>query len=367
MIWRAFLVASVAAAATPALAQHEGHGSPEQAASLPPAAGHADHRHADTAEAHSARGSSDGRGAAQPAPAQDHSVHSAASAGEAISREESEAPPAEVPAAQAPSPSADAHAGHDLTAGAPPIGAPPAQAFSGPENAADVFFSGTEMAAARRQLGREHGDIPVHRVVIERIEAQVREGRDRQVFDVQAWYGGDLDKLWLKAEGEGTLGEDFESARIQALWSHAINPWFDLQTGVRYDTGGREDRAHLVLGLQGLAPYWIEVEAAAFLSDEGDLTARLEAEHDVRLTQALILQPRAEIDFALQDMPAERIGSGISGAAIGWRLRYQVTPLVAPYLGVEYETSLGSTRDMNRAAGEDADSLAFLAGLRAWF
>ena len=154
---------------------------------------------------------------------------------------------------------------------------------------------------------------------------------------------------------------------LQALWSHAIGPWFDLQTGARIDVGPGEERAHLVLGVQGLAPYWIEIDAAAFLSDQGDVTARIEAEHDVRITQSLILQPRAELDFALQDIPAERIGSGLVSVALGARLRYQVTPLFAPYVGVEYETSAGDTRDFRRAAGEDGGGWRALVGVRTWF
>jgi copper resistance protein B len=223
------------------------------------------------------------------------------------------------------------------------------------------------MEQARRELGREHGGLPAYRFFFDRLEAQISEGSERYLFDAQAWYGGDIDKLWLKAEGHGTFGGEFEGAELQALWSHAIGPWFDLQTGLRYDAGPREDRAHLVVGAQGLAPYWIEIDAAAFLSDEGDLTARVEAEHDVRITQSLILQPRAEIDFSLRDIPAESIGSGVVSAALGLRLRYQVTQLFAPYLGVEYETSLGSTRDFRRADDGDVDGVSIIAGIRTWF
>jgi copper resistance protein B len=173
--------------------------------------------------------------------------------------------------------------------------------------------------------------------------------------------------LWLKIEGEGALDGSFDGAELQALWSHAVGPWFDLQTGVRYDLERGRDLAHLVVGVQGLAPYWIELDAAVFLSDEGDLTAAIEAEHDMRITQRLILQPRAEISFAAQDISERGMGAGLTGLEAGMRLRYEIVPQFAPYLGVEYGARLGETADRARAVGEEPSRLSFLVGIRAWF
>jgi copper resistance protein B len=119
--------------------------------------------------------------------------------------------------------------------------------------------------------------------------------------------------------------------------------------------------------VQGLAPYWFEVDAAAFLSTKGDLTARVEAEYDQRITQRLILQPRVEFDLAAQDVPELGIGSGLSTAELGARLRYEFKPQFAPYVGVEYERAFGDTADFRRAEGEDVGGWSFLIGLRAWF
>jgi copper resistance protein B len=154
---------------------------------------------------------------------------------------------------------------------------------------------------------------------------------------------------------------------VQALWSRAIDPWFDLQTGLRYDFRPDPSRAYLVLGVQGLAPYWFEVDAAAFVSTKGDVSARFEAEYDIRFTQKLILQPRVEVDFALQDVPELGIGSGLSSGEIGARLRYEVRPEFAPYVGVEYERAFDGTARFRRAAGEDRGGVSFLIGLRTWF
>lgn len=264
-------------------------------------------------------------------------------------------------------PSADPHAGHAETSAAPPITPPPAAAYSGPEHAADAVYAPTEMAEAREELRREHGALPAYKVFFDRIESVINKGPNSYLIEGQAWYGGDIDKFWLKTEVEGEFGGGIEEAEIQGLWSHAINPWFDLQTGVRYDPRSGPDRAHLVLGIQGLAPYWWEVDGTFFLSNKGEVTARAEAEYDLRITQKLIFQPRAELDLSFQDLPELHIGAGLTTGSVGARLRYQITPLFAPYVGLEYERSFGDTRRFLRQDGEDAGGLSVLGGIRVWF
>ena len=264
----------------------------------------------------------------------------------------------------------DSHAGHDISPMAGPEiqpGPPPTEALSGPAHAADAYWGAEVMRRGRNILREEHGGMPAPKFLVDRAETRIREGRDGYLLDMQAWYGGDIDKLWLKSEVEGSWGEKLEHAEMQALWSHAIDPWFDLQAGVRYDPQPGPNRSHLVLGVQGLAPYWWEVEGALFLSNKGDVTARAEAEYDLRITQKLILQPRAEIDLSLQDVPELAIGSGLTDASLGLRLRYQISPLVAPYIGVEYERAFGDTRRFLRAEGENSGGFNLLAGVRFWF
>ena len=263
----------------------------------------------------------------------------------------------------------DPHAGHDVThtAVAPPVAPPGPEAFTGPEHAADVYFGEAAMARARADMYRMHGAVPAYRVLVDRLEAQVRDGPNSYLLDAQAWYGGDIDKLWLKAEAHGEFGGKFEGAELQALWSRAITPFFDFQTGVRFDARSGPNRGYLVLGVQGLAPYWIELEAATFLSDKGDVTARIELEHDARITQRLILQPRVEAQFSLQDIPAERIGSGLSEISVGVRLRYHITQLFAPYVGLEYQSAVGDTRHFRRLGDEHLGGLGVVVGFRFWF
>lgn len=268
-----------------------------------------------------------------------------------------------------PVPAEDPHAGHDMPAedGPPPVEkAPPPQAIHGPRHAADAIWGADAMAASRHALKSENGGIITSVVIIDRLEARTTNGEEKYLWDAQGWYGGDLDKLWLKSEGEGSFSGPLESAEVQALWSHAISPFFDVQAGARYDlepTG----RGYAVLGVQGLAPYMFEVDAALFLSDRGDLTARVEAEYDQKITQRLILQPRAEIELSAQDVPEQGLGAGLSKVEVGLRLRYEIAREFAPYLGVEYEAKTGKTADFARMDGKDPDSVVFLMGIKAWF
>ncbi|MXO89219.1 copper resistance protein B [Altererythrobacter aquaemixtae] len=249
-----------------------------------------------------------------------------------------------------------------------PETAVPARALEGPRHAADAIWGAEAMAPSRARLARENGGMKTGMVLVERLEARFpAEGGDSfYVWDAQAWYGGDITRFVLKSEGEGAFGGELEDAEIQALFSHAIGPFFDLQAGVRIDPEP-DTRTHLVIGAQGLAPYMFHVDSALFLSDRGDLTARLEGEYDQRLTRRLIVQPRIEIELAAQNIPERDIGAGLTKIEPGLRLRYEIVPEFAPYIGVEYEAKLGRTADIAKAAGEDPDGLKILVGIRAWF
>ncbi|KAF0675888.1 copper resistance protein B [Profundibacterium mesophilum] len=264
----------------------------------------------------------------------------------------------------------DAMAGHDMGAmNAPEIAdaPPPAAAFSGPAHAADLYYGDAVMARSREHLDEEMGDVTAYKFLLDQLEIRPDGDESALNWDGQAWYGGDINKLWVKTEGELTLGESLESGEIQLLWNRTVTPWADLQTGLRYDFGEDADRAHFVLGVQSLLPYFYELEAAAFLSDEGDVTARAEAEYDMLLTQKLILQPSAEIELSAQDIPELGIGAGVTGIEAGLRLRYEIVPEFAPYIGVTYDRLIGETADLAGARGEDKSAWSGVIGVRMWF
>jgi copper resistance protein B len=273
----------------------------------------------------------------------------------------------------------DEHAGHDPHAGqdmAEPSEAvspgptmetpPPPAAGSGPPRAADAIWGAEAMAASRKELRETHGEFAVFWLQGDRIEAQVRDGTDVYLWDIQGYYGGPTERLWFKSEGEGEFGENPDDAEVQALYAKAIAPFWDVQAGLRHDIAG-PDTTHAVIGVQGLAPYMFEVDAALFLSHRGDLTARIEAELDQRITQRLILQPRIEANLAAQDIPELGVGAGLDQIEVGARLRYELQREFAPYIGVEQSWRTGKGADFARALGQYPSVTNFLAGIRFWF
>lgn len=251
--------------------------------------------------------------------------------------------------------------GTALSAGDAPAPPPPTDHF------ADRQFPQDEMAHARERMMREQGGQTFYQVMFNLAEYRARRGRDGYHWDGEAFVGGDINRLWLKSEGEGAFGERLGSAEVQALYSHAIGPYFNLQAGVRQDFRRGPDRTYATVGFEGLAPYMFEVDGALFLSTKGDLLGRLEGYYDQRITQRLILQPRVELNLAAQDVPENRIGAGLTGAELGLRLRYEITRRFAPYVGVTHEAKTGRTADFARADGEDPTTTSFVAGLRIWF
>ena len=254
-----------------------------------------------------------------------------------------------------------------LGVAASPALAQDADTSSPPWSQADEYYGADAMAKSRAEVQHEGGGQTNWFVMADRFETQFTDDEEALIFDGQGWYGGDVNKLWIKAEAEYSFeGEELEAAEVQALWSRAISPYFDLQAGVRYDLEPK-GRTHAVIGVQGLAPYWFEVDAAAFVSTQGDVTARIEAEYELLLTQRLVLQPRVEASLSAQDIPALQIGSGLTNVDAGLRLRYEVVREFAPYIGVEWKNAIGDTADLIEASGGDANSTAVLIGVRTWF
>ena len=207
----------------------------------------------------------------------------------------------------------------------------------------------------------------------EQLEYRARDqGPDQARWEAQGWHGTDEEKLWLKTEGEQTVqGSSEGELEVQALYSRMIAPFWDFQVGARYDgnwgNGPGDDRWFGVVGVQGFSPYEFEVEAALFVSDEADLSARLTASTDFLITQRLILQPRFESELAAQAVPAFQVGNGLNYTELGLRLRYEIRREFAPYLGINWYRALGGTSDLIGQGGGDTSDLALVLGLTMWF
>ena len=184
-------------------------------------------------------------------------------------------------------------------------------------------------------------------------------------MDGSVWIGTDFNKLWLKAEAERSAGQS--SGRAEVLWSHAVAAFWDLQTGVRHDFGGGPSRQWAVLGVQGITPYWFNVEAAVYVGAAGRTAARARGEYTVRITQRAILTPEVEVNAYGKSDLARGIGTGFSDARLGLRLRYEIRREFAPYIGITWARKLGQTATLARQQNAARSERQIVAGVRLWF
>ncbi|KPN06358.1 copper resistance protein CopB [Xanthomonas arboricola] len=205
-----------------------------------------------------------------------------------------------------------------------------------------------------------------HYVLLDRLEAFDTTRGSGQDWEARAWIGGDIDRLWLRSEGERQDGRT-QAASVEAFYGHAISPWWDLLVGARQDIGAGEHRSWAAFGVQGLAPYKFETEATLYVGSGSRAALRLEGEYEVLLTNRLILQPRVEADIALTDDDRRGVGSGLEQVEVGLRLRYEITRRFAPYIGWVHSRSFGDTARRAAIDDEPARDSRFVAGLRIWF
>ena len=238
----------------------------------------------------------------------------------------------------------------------------------GPANAADGQGLQAQEGWPSPVSDSHHG-----RVLIDRLEYVWGDDEDEIAWEADAWYGGDYHRLWVEAEGEETVtsGAGGEIEKLDVLYGRLVAPYWDVQAGVgyqrEYGPGPDRDRAFAVLGIQGLAPYWFEVDANLRASEDGDLSADLELEYDLLLSQRLILQPRLETSASADEVEEFGVGKGVNGVKLGLRLRYEVRREFAPYVGVTWDRKLGDTADLVEDEGGDIEETALVAGVRMWF
>lgn len=185
-------------------------------------------------------------------------------------------------------------------------------------------------------------------------------------IDAKSWIGGDINRVWLRAEGESSEGRP-ENAQLHALYGRSFSRWWDVVAGLRQDFRPGSPQAWLAVGVQGLAPQWFEVEATAYFGRAGRTHARFEVEYELLLTNRLILQPLVEAEVYGKSDPQRGIGSGLSSLDAGLRLRYEFRRELAPYIGVVWHRALFGTADFARADGDEVGRMRVAVGLRAWF
>lgn len=269
-------------------------------------------------------------------------------------------------------PSTDPHAGHDMSqmdqgemrmqGGSPPPDARDPHAYANGTKVGEGAYA--VPGVPRLRLHDEHSFASLR---AERLERKFnRNGDDSTAYDLQGWFGTTYNRFVIKAEGD-VAKRRVQESRTELLWSRAIATHWDAQAGVRMDTGEGPNRQWLAFGVQGLAPYWFEVDATGYVGADGRTALRLEASYELLITQRLVLEPKVEVQAFGKRDPQRRVGSGLSEASAGLRLRYEFTRQFAPYIGIERAGSYGETADFVRAEGGKPQRTRVVAGLRLWF
>jgi copper resistance protein B len=204
-------------------------------------------------------------------------------------------------------------------------------------------------------------------LMFDELEGRSNGPNNRFRWDGQGWLGTDFNKLWIKSEGTVTNGITSDGDQ-EILYGRPIPRmrYFDWQAGARLDLDSGPVRAWLALGAEGLAPYFFNFEPTIYVRDGGRVAARLQGSYDLYLTQRLILQPQAEINFYSRADAARRIGSGLSDLDGGVRLGYRFSRKFAPYVGYVYSGAFGGTAQFNRQAGESGSSSQVVFGIWLW-
>ncbi|ACS39721.1 MULTISPECIES: copper resistance protein B [Methylorubrum] len=236
-----------------------------------------------------------------------------------------------------------------------------AQAQNAPLFAQDVPYSGL-----RSLPGSDFPDqAPFSSMRFDKLEWN-RQGRfDSARWDMEAFYGSDYDKLFLKSEGfYSGRSNKFDEAQMQVLYSHLISYFFDLQIGIRQDFSALSRRTYAAIGIEGLAPGLFEVDATAYVSQKGEISGSFTTWYDLLITNRLVLQPRVDVRLQLQRIPELQLGSGFTDLELGARLRYEFTREIAPYIGVTWDRRLGETATFAKRNDERPSSVYFVGGVR---
>lgn len=256
-------------------------------------------------------------------------------------------------------------AGALIVAAAPRLAAQTAEPQALPPFVPPVTDEDREAAFPEVEGHAVHDRAVNYFVLFDRLEWQSADG-GRVSLDGRAWVGGDLSRLWVRFEGDGDdrgVGE----GQTQLLYGRHFARWWDVVAGIRQDVVPGPAQTWAAIGVQGLAPYWFEIEATAYVGAGGRTRARFEAEYDLLVTNRLVVQPVVEVELSGKADRDRGLDAGLNSTDAGIRIRYEFRREVAPYVGVAWKWKHGETGERAGAAGEDAGGARLVAGLRVWF
>lgn len=271
-----------------------------------------------------------------------------------------------LPATPAP----DEHAGHQQQGVAAPQSGQSAAGERSPAAWPPFIpvLTDADRRAAFPDLGGGHPmSNPIRTfVLVERVEWQASGQGSNAGVDVVAWVGRERDRLWLRGEGEREDGRT-EEAQAHVLWGRQITRWWDVVAGIRQDLEPGDAQTWAAVGVQGLAPYWFDIEATGYVGAAGRTQLKVDVDYELLLTNRWMLQPRFEAQFAGKADAERQTGAGLMTTDVGLRLRYEIRRELAPYVGVMWRNKWQGTADMAEDEGESTRGARFVAGLRLWW
>lgn len=244
------------------------------------------------------------------------------------------------------------------------VGNPPPQAL--PPGVPPITDADRAAAFPDVEEHSVHDNAVNYFVLFDQLEWLGADGHVGVSWDNKGWMGGDRDRLWFRTEGSGDNGR-IGNAQAHLLYGRALARWWDLIVGVRQDMRPGPAQTWAAVGVQGLAPYWFEVEATAYVGASGRTHVRFETEYELLLTNRLVLQPLVEVEIYGKSDPEHGIGAGLSTADAGLRLRYEFRREIAPYVGVTWSRKFLGTADFAQAAGNRSEGARLALGVRLWF
>jgi copper resistance protein B len=220
------------------------------------------------------------------------------------------------------------------------------------------------------------GDDPLLTKVMSEFEFLPSEGDGALEWDINAWAGRDLYKVWIKSSGElskpNNASTEVEDANIELVYSHAVYTNWDQQFGVRHDVKPAPDgnsRNWLSFGYIGTAPYFVDVDARVFLGEESSSQLLIELEKEIMLTQYLVLTPELNIVVNGRTNAQFNEGSGLAELEFSLRLGYEANGnrKFQPFVGFSRRYAYGGTERFEELAGVNGNDMKAIFGIHSWF
>ena len=234
-----------------------------------------------------------------------------------------------------------------------------------------AFSSGT--LAAESHHAADHGG-QIH--FSNELEQQWLFNRAQETSYGLAWksrIGTDEQQLKLALELERPESESSHFS-TQLLYSQMLSDFWNVDIGAGYieeqfhDASSKQTdkRWQALLGVQGLAVYFIETEAYITLAADQFYALNLQVEREFLFTQRWHLSPFIDLEYVLQDKGRYAKATGLSTWSIGSDLRYEWNKQVVPFVRVQYreQAERVAFSSINR---EHAQGMLYGAGLSLSF